>query len=225
MKHCRPLNSAEAGRALAKVGDPRPEVMSVEAMQFCHVPAGEFKMGEGKEQHTISLPEFWMSQYPVTNIQFDQFVKAGGYGEGSFWQEAQQENFWKDGKFKGRYDNAFRGGPINYGDPFNYNNHPVVGVSWYEALAFTRWLEEQIRKQGQLKVWGEKILCFGKRICISVCRAKPSGKKRRAARMDGNIRGEMNSVQPKPTWKIAVLERPVRWDVLQVAPVLMDYRI
>ncbi len=33
-------------------------------------------------------------------------------------------------------------------------NHPVVGVTWYEAYAYTQWLDEQ-RRQGKLTLPGE----------------------------------------------------------------------
>ncbi len=143
------LERAEAGRALAKLGDPRAEVMSVEEIQFCHVPAGKFLMGEEMEQHSLELSEFWMSKYPVTNAQFNQFMEADGYADARFWAEAQKEKIWNAGKFKGGYDSEFRTAPTKYSEPYNYSNHPVVGITWYEALAFTRWLDEQARKFSQ----------------------------------------------------------------------------
>ena len=48
--------------------------------------------------------------------------------------------------------------PGDYGEPWSFPPHPVVGVSWYEALAFTRWLTDTLREAGQLeKTWGIRL--------------------------------------------------------------------
>lgn len=39
---------------------------------------------------------------------------------------------------------------INFGSPFNLPNHPVVGVTWYEVLAFSRWLARRWLDSGLL---------------------------------------------------------------------------
>ena len=143
-----PLERAEAGRILSALGDPREEVLQIEKLVFCRVPAGEFRMGEGKEEHKVDLPEFFISRFPISNAQFDQFVKAEGYKQKKYWQEAKQEGYWSAAGFKGRFDNEARNAPDDNGAPFNLSNHPVVGVSWYEALAFTRWLTEELKVTG-----------------------------------------------------------------------------
>ena len=136
-----PKDRAEAGRVLAKLGDPRKEVLDVNAMVFCFVPAGEFIMGEGNEQENVNLPDYWIGKYPVTNAQFNQFVEAGGYQQEKFWMEAIKDGYWSDSGFKGTFDVEQRASPLDFGEPYSLENHPVVGISWYEALAFTRWLD------------------------------------------------------------------------------------
>jgi formylglycine-generating enzyme required for sulfatase activity len=145
-----PRERASGGNTLARLGDPREEVTTVDALQFCYVPPGEFVMGgEGAKEHTNKTLNYgyWISRYPITNAQFAAFVAAGGYGEARLWREASEQGWWQAGRFKGRFDDAPRDRPADFGEPFNLLNHPVVGVSWYEALAFTRWLTERWRAQ------------------------------------------------------------------------------
>ena len=145
------VERALVGRVLAKLGDPRPEVTDVLAMHFCHVPAGPFVMDEGKEQYTHDLAyAYWVARFPVTNAQYQAFVAAGGYADKRWWREAQQASYWKDGKARSWRVDDWRSTAFDYGDPYNLPNHPVVGVTWYEALAFSRWLDEHYGKAGVL---------------------------------------------------------------------------
>jgi len=150
------MERAAAGNELARLGDPRLEVMTTEHMQFCRIPEGEFLMGEKLEK--VNLPEFFISRYPITNAQFTDFVNARGYQQKSYWAEAEEVGYWKVGVVKGRWDgdNERRTAPADYGEPSNLLNHPVVGVSWYEALAFSHWLDEKLRKTGGFHVFSEE---------------------------------------------------------------------
>jgi formylglycine-generating enzyme required for sulfatase activity len=154
--HVRPQRRALAGQVLAQLGDPRPEVLDVEAMPFCYVPAGAFWLGSADSDNLARKDEqpiqqmrapfdYWLAQYPATNAQCAQFVLDGGYETAGFWQEAQEMGYWQDGRFRANWDTKFRQAPFNFGKPFNLPNHPAVGITWYEALAFSRWLEARWR--------------------------------------------------------------------------------
>jgi energy-coupling factor transporter ATP-binding protein EcfA2 len=82
---------------------------------------------------------FHIARYPVTNKQFRRFVEAGGYEEDRPWwtEEITRELAWDEG---------WRKGPRYWDDErFNHSTQPVVGISWYEANAYCRWLTEELR--------------------------------------------------------------------------------
>lgn len=132
-------------RSSLAAADSGSAVFTVEDMPMCYVPPGEFIMGSNR--YGVESPEhpqkigqgFWIGKYAVTNAQYRHFVAGDGYANADLWTEAIGVSRWRDGKFKGR-DDKWREGPRQYRRPFDLANHPVVGVSWYEALAFARWL-------------------------------------------------------------------------------------
>jgi formylglycine-generating enzyme required for sulfatase activity len=171
------VERAAAGNALAVLGDPRPGVgldpgSGLPDVLWRPVPAGPFVMGTREDsipalleafggerdwyewetpQHDQQVQEpYGISRYPVTNAQFAAFVEAGGYCDERYWTSAAREGVWRGGKVKGWRDDEPREGPYDYGEPFNLPNHPVVGVTWYEAVAFCLWLTHVLRERGDL---------------------------------------------------------------------------
>jgi len=122
----------EAGAVLGKIGDPRfdPDrwFLPSEApasLGFLRVEAGSFQMGSDSKhdksafeqeqpRHSVELPAFFIAAYPVTVAQFKAFVEASG--------------------FVPEDRDCLRGIP----------NHPVVSVSWHEALKYCDWLTETL---------------------------------------------------------------------------------
>ncbi|MBK9093011.1 MAG: SUMF1/EgtB/PvdO family nonheme iron enzyme [Anaerolineae bacterium] len=101
-----------------------------------------------EQPHRLEIPYgYWIGRYPVTNAQFGEFAAAGGYREARYWGEAKAAGYWNSDGFKGRRDYERRQTPSNFGEPRNLPNHPVVEVSWYEGLAYTRWLQEWLTGQ------------------------------------------------------------------------------
>ncbi|MCP5085584.1 MAG: SUMF1/EgtB/PvdO family nonheme iron enzyme [Rhodobacteraceae bacterium] len=153
------VERALAGNILAVLSDPRPDVRLPEdglpEIAWCDVPAGSFLMGSDPEkdedsriweeeqpQHTVHLSAYQISRYPVTNAQYQAFVEDGGYTER--WQKCWDPEGWE---WKEKENIS---APESYGGEFDLPNHPVVGVSWYEAVAFCNWLTQRLREQGEL---------------------------------------------------------------------------
>lgn len=77
-KEVKAVRRAAAGRVLEELADPRPEVMTLDGMEFCRVPAGPFRMGEADEEHTVDISyDYFLGRYPVTVAQFQEYAQAG----------------------------------------------------------------------------------------------------------------------------------------------------
>jgi len=135
---------AQAGVLLAKLGDTRPGVQANDFL-FCEIPAGDFLMGsdsddadavsDGRPQITYTIKNnFYISRYPITNAQFELFERAAqGYTKDEWWTDAGLK--WRKG----------RTGHDKAGGVFDLPNHPVVNITFYEAVAFCRWLNERLQ--------------------------------------------------------------------------------
>ena len=131
-----PIERADAGNALATLGDQRPGICDVDAMEFCRVPGGDFYMGDNYKLNKTMQYDFSISRFPVTQAQFKIFVQDKGYENADWWT--------KEG-WQWRNEQKITG-PETYGSEFELSNHPVVGVSWYEVAAFANWLTDRYRK-------------------------------------------------------------------------------
>ena len=98
------------------------------------IPAGEFQMGSNasnaesdeKPMHTVYVDSYYIDKYEVTNAKFKQFVDANPQ-----WQKdriprkfhnSQYLDFWQGNSY-----------------PPDKEDHPVVYVSWYAAMAYAKW--------------------------------------------------------------------------------------
>lgn len=85
------VERALAGERLARLGDPRDEVMTVGGMECREVPAGKFLMGD--ERHEVEIPyAFRMARFPVTVAQFREAIEIGGVEIENSWGLHQPAN-------------------------------------------------------------------------------------------------------------------------------------
>lgn len=125
------VERSQAGNSLARLSDSRFRsdawfLPDEPLLGFVEIPAGEFLMGSDKKkdkdayddeypQHKVTLPAFYIARYPVTVTQFQAFVE--------------------DSKHQPNDPRCLSGLP----------NHPVVYVTWHEAMAYCDWLTEKLR--------------------------------------------------------------------------------
>jgi len=93
--------------------------------EWVDIPAGEFWMGgdsryDGKPIHKLFLPFYQIALTPVTNAQYAIYVRDSG---------AKAPEHWHGGNI-----------------PRKLEDHPVMNVSWDDALSYCKWLSTKINR-------------------------------------------------------------------------------
>jgi len=150
----------------APMSDPRP----APAPRWLTIPAGTATLGKSRsdgsfgwdnefETQQISVPEFSISAFPVTNGEYMEFVQACGYEDSRYWRPEDREwkrqqrldhpQFWvprssstvTDPDTQWEYRSMFGVIPIPPSWP--------VFVSFAEAAAFARWAGKKLPTEAQ----------------------------------------------------------------------------
>ncbi len=104
----------------------------------------------GLEDHAGNpVSEFLIDRYEVTNKQFKAFMDAGGYTDKKYWNFpiSSEKEISLSSALARFTDRTGRQGPANWEAgtyPDGQENHPVTGISWYEASAYAIYANKQL---------------------------------------------------------------------------------
>lgn len=172
-KEVAQTKAVEAGVAEDTLTDHESYLLEISALpkksvqnstqNMVKIEGGAFMMGGVSNQaradefprHSEIVQTFWMDETEVTNAQFQEFVEATGYVttaereifiEGKQYEpgalifdETNPQMWWKFQK------GAFWKQPYGPGSTIEgKENHPVVQVSWYDAMAYAHWVGKRL---------------------------------------------------------------------------------
>jgi len=108
----------------------------IDGMEMVYVPAGEFEMGgsdadaysDEKPVHRVDLDAYWIDKYEVSNAQYALCVAAGDCTKPEYTNSYTRSNY--------------------YGNQ-EYDNYPVIRVSWHQAQAYCQWAGGDLPTEAQ----------------------------------------------------------------------------
>jgi formylglycine-generating enzyme len=133
--------------------------MGVVLPELARIPAGDFLMGssDGEDDerpvHRVHVGEFFIGRFPVTQDEYARFVRAVGYpppsvgalpliaaggGRDRTFLELAAPYIW--------YDSS---------PPPGHGSHPTVLIRFEDAVAYCRWLSDEVHRAVRLPTEAE----------------------------------------------------------------------
>jgi formylglycine-generating enzyme required for sulfatase activity len=85
-------------------------------IELITIPGGSIMLGEEIDAHEVHVPTFQIGRFPVTAVQYQIFTEQTSHSPPPHWPNGQLHSL--------------------------LTHHPVTNVSWFDALAFCRWLTD-----------------------------------------------------------------------------------
>jgi formylglycine-generating enzyme required for sulfatase activity len=134
----RAIRQLDESMALVPAGRVLLGQLAEQSHQACGPTDTDHKL---IERNLVGVEPVYLDRHCVTNEDFQRFVDSGGYEQLEFWHEealpalldfvdqtgAPGPRYWVDGQYLS-----------------NEHRLPVVGISWYEAWAYARWVGKRL---------------------------------------------------------------------------------
>ena len=120
---------------------------TINVTEMLKVEGGEFTIGSNavdaldneRSAHQIYLDSYWIDRHPVTCKQYSQFITAGGY---------QQRKYWSEAGWQWLQQNPVNQ-PLYWSNHADWLDHPVSGVSYYEAAAYANFVHKRLPTEAE----------------------------------------------------------------------------
>lgn len=110
-----------------------------------YIEKNKFQMGSDISEdeqpiREVTLEAYYIDKYPVTNLEFLDFINSNGYKNKEYWCNEGWEYIIKNRIEK----------PCYWDDPkWNKPEYPVTGISWYEAKAYASFIKKELPTEAQ----------------------------------------------------------------------------
>jgi ergothioneine biosynthesis protein EgtB len=140
------LSRVKSGNSAQIAHDPMRSTAS-QFSQMITIPPGEFLRGCDRLQaqdnertvQKIYLDSYQIDTYPVTCKEYQLFIEKGGYHDPNHWSKEGWQ--WKQ-------ENLITQ-PLYWIASDEYSDHPVYGVSWYEAQAYANFIGKRLPSEAE----------------------------------------------------------------------------
>lgn len=106
--------------------------------EWIYIPPGNVKILNVQQNlMEVSLSEFWISKYPITCLQYSIFLNdSTGYSNSIWWNFSSHAIKWRQEHVSSQTEFTK-----------DMDNTPVVNISWFDAIAFSRWLTYKLSEE------------------------------------------------------------------------------
>jgi eukaryotic-like serine/threonine-protein kinase len=136
-----------------RLGGSRPRLAILHELdapdaEMVRVPGAEMRafLVGADNNPPVDLGPFKLDRFEVSNLEYQRFVDAGGYRDQQYWEHPVQDGVrtlaWAEAMSR-FVDRTGRPGPATWEGgafPAGQADHPVGGVSWYEAAAYAKFV-------------------------------------------------------------------------------------